>query len=201
MAMKMLESLFGHSGGGRRGEHYHTLYDYGYISSDLLSLAGRMQAAEDRGELDKLGLEPELLEKRRAAGRGEPPSGASRICETLVLPSCSDRIPGTSACKIGGTASATSSASPASAWTRAVKLSCDFADGLDHLTTGGGMKGASGGKGTAVTDELPEDFVKEFIRDYFGIEAIEHGLRHVRDHQTRAHAAAAKGFYHVMPFR
>ncbi|MEO5597600.1 MAG: hypothetical protein ABIQ66_03175 [Novosphingobium sp.] len=45
-------------------EHYHTLYQT-HMSADLMSLAGRMQAAEDRGELDKLGLDPALLTARQ----------------------------------------------------------------------------------------------------------------------------------------
>src|SRR5206468_5938595 len=45
-------------------EHYHTLYQ-GHISSDLLSLAARMQVAEDRGELNQLGLDPALLQARQ----------------------------------------------------------------------------------------------------------------------------------------
>ena len=45
-------------------EHYHTLYQT-HMSADLMSLAGRMQAAEDRGELEKLGLDPALLSARQ----------------------------------------------------------------------------------------------------------------------------------------
>ena len=43
-------------------ESRHCLYDYA-LSSDLLSLAGRLQAAEERGE--QLRIDPGLLEKRR----------------------------------------------------------------------------------------------------------------------------------------
>ncbi len=63
MMLKML-GLFGIPAAGGP-EHYHTLYQ-GYISSDLSSLAGRMQVAEDRGELAQLGLDPALLEAREA---------------------------------------------------------------------------------------------------------------------------------------
>src|SRR4029077_4222842 len=44
-------------------EHYHTLYPTN-VSSDLMSLAGRLQSAEDKGELKQLGLDPALLQKR-----------------------------------------------------------------------------------------------------------------------------------------
>jgi hypothetical protein len=41
----------------------HCLYEYS-ISSDLLSLAARLRTAEERGELDKLDVDPELLRQR-----------------------------------------------------------------------------------------------------------------------------------------
>ena len=63
MMMKMLELFNVPAAGGP--DHYHTLYPH-HISSDLLSLAGRMQSAEDRGELEKLGLDPALIEARQA---------------------------------------------------------------------------------------------------------------------------------------
>jgi len=63
MMLKML-SLFNIPAAGGPGR-YHTLYQT-HISADLMSLAGRMQAAEDRGELDKLGLDPALLKAREA---------------------------------------------------------------------------------------------------------------------------------------
>src|SRR5690606_19645667 len=44
-------------------EEYHTLYQTP-VSSDLMSLAVRLQSAEDKGELDRLGLDPALLTKR-----------------------------------------------------------------------------------------------------------------------------------------
>lgn len=45
-------------------EHYHTLYD-SHIPADLMALSGRLQAAEDRGEVMSLGLDPALLEQRQ----------------------------------------------------------------------------------------------------------------------------------------
>ena len=61
MLLKML-SLFNIPAAGGP-ERYHTLYQT-HISSDLMSFAGRMQVAEDRGELHKLGLDPALLTAR-----------------------------------------------------------------------------------------------------------------------------------------
>ena len=61
MGLKMVSTFNIPAAGGE--EHYHTLYN-SHISSDLLSLAARMQGAEDRGELMKLGLDPALLKAR-----------------------------------------------------------------------------------------------------------------------------------------
>ena len=44
-------------------ENRYVLFDYS-LSSDVLSLAARMRAAEERGELHKLAFDPVLLEKR-----------------------------------------------------------------------------------------------------------------------------------------
>lgn len=61
MATKMQNLFARESAEGEEGRH--VLYDYA-LSSDLLSLAGRLQAAEERGELDKLEIDPRLLESR-----------------------------------------------------------------------------------------------------------------------------------------
>lgn len=44
--------------------NYHTLYDSS-MPSDLMALAGRLQSAEEKGEIERLGLDPALLEQRR----------------------------------------------------------------------------------------------------------------------------------------
>jgi hypothetical protein len=62
MGQKMM-MLFNVQGAGGP-EEYHTLYQTP-LSADLMSLAGRLQAAEDKGELEKLGLDPVLLAKRQ----------------------------------------------------------------------------------------------------------------------------------------
>jgi hypothetical protein len=61
MATKMQWLFAKESAEGEEGRH--TLYDYA-LSSDLLSLAGRLRAAEERGELDQLDIDPKLLEER-----------------------------------------------------------------------------------------------------------------------------------------
>jgi hypothetical protein len=59
---KMQRIFIGEESAGGEANR-HVLYDYA-ISSDLLSLAARMRKAEEQGELDKLNLDPRLLEQR-----------------------------------------------------------------------------------------------------------------------------------------
>ena len=46
-------------------EHYYTLYD-SHIPADLMALSGRLQSAEDKGEVERLGLDSALLDQRRS---------------------------------------------------------------------------------------------------------------------------------------
>lgn len=61
MAVKMIELFAIPAAGG--DDRYISLYQ-NKLSSDLLSMAGRLQAADDRGELAHLGIDPVLLEQR-----------------------------------------------------------------------------------------------------------------------------------------
>ncbi len=184
MAMKMM-SLFSIPAAGGP-EHYHTLYST-YISSDLLSLAARMQTAEDRGELEQLGLEPELLKKREELK--EHAKNRERDIEAWFLKLFEEykgrrvRISGTYGDLIRTARSG-----------MAKGLKPEFDPG-SLITTGGGMKGASGGKGTGVTD-APEDY-EAFIREFFGIDTIGmvYGMSEVVSPSPRCSAK----FYHIMP--
>ncbi|TCU58594.1 hypothetical protein EDF58_103128 [Novosphingobium sp. PhB57] len=60
--LKMMSLFNVEMAGGE--EHYHTLYDT-HIPADLMALSGRLQAAEDKGEVMNLGLDPALLEQRQ----------------------------------------------------------------------------------------------------------------------------------------
>jgi hypothetical protein len=60
--LKMMDLFQVEMAGGP--EHYHTLYDT-HIPADLMALSGRLQSAEDKGEIQRLGLDPALLEQRR----------------------------------------------------------------------------------------------------------------------------------------
>lgn len=184
MAMKMLGLFNIPAAGG--AEHYHTLYQ-SYISSDLLSLAARMQSAEDRGELDELGLEPELLKKREellAQARNR-----ERDIEAWFFKLFEEyrgrRV------KIGGTFGDLIRTAR-NGMDKGLKP--EFGPG-SFITTGGGMKGASGGKGTGVTD-APEDF-EAFIKDYFGIETI--GMVYGMSELVSTSPRCSAKFYHIMP--
>ena len=184
MAMKMLGLFNIPAAGGP--EHYHTLYQT-YISSDLLSLAGRMQAAEDRGELDKLGLEPELLQKREEllaqARRRDQDIEAWFFKLFEEFRGCRVKIGGTFGDLIRTARNGIDKG-----------LNPEFAPG-SVISTGGGMKGASGGKGTGVAD-APEDW-ENFIKDYFGIDTI--GMVYGMSETTSTSPQCSARHYHVMP--
>jgi hypothetical protein len=61
MSIKLAMLYSRYEAAGEEGRH--VLYDYA-MSSDLMSLAGRLRQAEERGELDKLAIDPGLLAKR-----------------------------------------------------------------------------------------------------------------------------------------
>jgi hypothetical protein len=63
MGTKFQYLLASASAGG--DENRHCLYDYA-ISADLLSLMGRFRLAEEKGQLDRLQVDPRLLEQRAA---------------------------------------------------------------------------------------------------------------------------------------
>jgi hypothetical protein len=149
MMVKMLALFNIPAAGGP--EHYHTLYQT-RLSSDLLSLAGRMQSAEDRGEIDKLGLDPALIELRREmieqGKRREQDLEA--WFEKLIDQYRGKRV------KIGGSFSDLTRVAmqgKAKGWT------CEFAPG-SFISTGGGMKGFKG---------APDDW-RGLIRDFFGVD-------------------------------
>lgn len=176
MMMKML-SLFNIPAAGGP-EHYHTLYQ-GHISSDLLSLATRMQVAEDRGELEQLGLDPALLKAREellAQGRRREKDIEAWFF-TLFEEFKGKRV------KLGGTF-ADLIRTARSGMHKGLKP--EFAPG-SFIMTGGGMKGFK---------DAPEDW-EGFVKDYFGIETIGmfYGMSEVMGMSPRC----SQGHFHVMP--
>lgn len=176
MMMKTLTLMNIPAAGGP--EHYHTLYQT-HLSSDLLSLAGRMQAAEDRGELDQLGLDPALLQQREAliaqARRRDQDieDWFFKLFDTF----------GGKRVKLGGTF-ADLIRTARSGIEKGLKPT--FAPG-SIIMTGGGMKGFK---------DAPEDW-EGFVRDYFGIDTIGmfYGMSEVIGMSPRCGA----GNFHIMP--
>jgi hypothetical protein len=176
MMLKML-SLFNIPAAGGP-EHYHTLYQT-HVSSDLMSLAGRMQSAEDRGELDKLGLDPALIEAREAMI-----AQARRRQEDLEIffVKLIDEYRGRRI-KLGGTGADLVKA----AWAGQAKgLKPEFAPG-SFIMSGGGLKGLK---------DAPADW-EAFVKDYFGIDKIGqiYGMSEVMEIAPRC----SKGNYHFFP--
>lgn len=176
MMLKMVTLFDVAAAGGP--EHYHTLYQT-HISSDLLSLAGRMQAAENRGELEKLGLDPALIRARKEliaqAQRREQDMDAWFI--KLFEDYRGQRV------KVGG---------PFADLIRTARMG--ISKGLkpefhpnSFIMTGGGMKGFK---------DAPDDW-EGFVKDYFGIEKIGmfFGMSEVMGMSPRCSA----GHFHIMP--
>ncbi|MEZ5735778.1 MAG: hypothetical protein R3E09_08230 [Novosphingobium sp.] len=177
MMLKML-GLFGIPAAGGP-EHYHTLYQ-GYISSDLSSLAGRMQSAEDRGELARLGLDPALLEAREALieqGRRREQDMDAWFTK-LIEEYRGKRV------KIGGTAGDLIR----TARTGIAKgLKPSFASD-SFISTGGGLKGLK---------DPPDDW-EAFVIDYFGVERVAaiYGMSEVMGIAPKC----SHGHYHLPPW-
>src|SRR5690348_163447 len=174
--MKMLELFNVPAAGGP--EHYHTLY-HGHISSDLLSLAARMQAAEDRGELDKLGLDPALLQARQdliAQGKRREQDIEAWFFK-LFEEFRGKRI------KLGGSF-ADLIRTARSGIDKGLRP--EFGPG-SFIMTGGGMKGFK---------DAPEDW-EGFVKDYFGIDTIGmfYGMSEVMGMSPRC----SQGYFHIMP--
>jgi len=176
MMLKMLALFNMPAAGGP--EHFHTLYQ-GHIPADLSSLAGRMQAAEDRGELDKLGLDPALLDARQQLI--EQARNRERDLEAWFFKLFEEfrgkRI------KLGGTGAdliriARSGIDK--------ELKPEFGAG-SFVLTGGGLKGMK---------DAPEDW-EGFVRDYFGFDRI--GTMYGMSEWMGGVGRCANGHYHILP--
>lgn len=176
MALKM-GRLFGPiSAGG--AENMHTLYQT-HIPADLASLAGRMQAAEDRGELDKLGLDPALIEARNAmiAQARRRNQDMAEWFEKLFVEFRGKRV------NIGGTAADLIRIARAG-MERGIKP--EFGAG-SYLMSGGGMKGLK---------DPPENW-ERFVKDYFGIETL--GMNYAMSECMSGAPRCSAGYFHLTP--
>lgn len=157
----------------------HLLYDYP-LSSDLLSLAARLQAAEERGELDQLEIDPKLLEERKQLIE------ASRHREDDMLrwfAKQADQFKGQRV-RVGGTSADLVRLAMAG---RKEGIVCEFARG-SILTCGGGMKGFR---------DAPADW-EEVIKDFFGIERLC-SMYGMSEFMGQAPLCSAD-YFHFMPF-
>lgn len=176
MLLKML-SLFNIPAAGGP-EHYHTLYQT-HIPADLMSLAGRMQAAEDRGELAQLGLDPALLKAREEmlAQAKRRDQDIEAWFFKLFEEFRGQRV------KLGG-----SFADLIRTARSGIEkgLRPEFGAG-SFMMTGGGMKGFT---------DAPDDW-EGYVKDYFGIGNIGmfYGMSEVMSMSPRCSA----GHFHILP--
>jgi hypothetical protein len=176
MALKLFSLFTMPAAGGP--EHYHTLYQT-RVSADLLALAGRMQASEDRGELDRLSLDPELLAAREEmiaqARRRE--RDVEEWFTRLIEQFRGQRV------KISGPYSDLVRVALAG---RAKGLKCAFTpDSI--ILSGGGMKGFK---------DAPADW-EDLVKDFFGIHRFcsVYGMSEI---MTTA-PQCEHGYYHFLP--
>jgi hypothetical protein len=177
MQTKMQALFAGESAEGEEGRH--VLYDYA-LSSDLLSLAGRLQSAEERGELDTLDIDPKLLQERaelikRSRHRNED---LQRWFAKLAYEYRGQRV------RISGTASDLVQLAQRGEEQGVV---CEFtADSI--LLTSGGLKGLK---------DPPADW-EQVVKDFFGINRISsmYGMSECMGLAPQCH----EGYYHFFPY-
>jgi len=160
-------------------QHYHTLYDT-HIPADLMALSGRMQAAEDKGEIMNLGLDPALLEQRRTMleqGRRRDEDMEAWFGK-LLRDFKGQRV------KIGGTFSDLYRVARAGL---DKGLRCEFAPG-SVLSGGGGMKGYK---------DAPDDW-EDQVKYFFGVEKL--GNQYGFSECIGNAPLCDHGFFHFLPY-
>lgn len=160
-------------------ENYHTLYD-SHIPADLMALSGRLQAAEDRGEIERLGLDKDLLEQRQqmlAQGRRREQDMEAWFGK-LIREFKGQRV------KIGGTFADLYRVAKAGL-DKGVR--CEFAPG-SVLTGGGGMKGYK---------DAPEDW-EDQVKDFFGIDRL--GNQYGFSECIGNAPLCEHGYFHFLPY-
>lgn len=175
--LKMM-SLFNREMAGG-SEHYYTLYD-SHIPADLMALSGRLQAAEDRGEVERLGLESGLLEQRQQMleqGRRREQDMESWFSK-LIKEFRGKQV------KIGGTFSDLYRVAK-TGLDKGVR--CEFAPG-SILTGGGGMKGYK---------DAPEDW-EDQVKEFFGIDRL--GNQYGFSECIGNAPLCDHGFFHFLPY-
>jgi hypothetical protein len=133
--------------------HRLTLYDM-HMSADLMVFSGKMQAAEEKGELDKLNIDPVLIEQRRqliAQARNRAQDVEAWFTK-LIKDYRGQQV------RIGGLFADLYRAAEAG---KAKGLKCEFAPG-SIMVGGGGMKGFK---------TAPENW-REIVMEFFGVDRL-----------------------------
>jgi len=160
-------------------DNYYPLYD-SHMSCDLMALSGRMQAAENKGEVEKLGLDPALFEQRRRlieqAKRRD--IDVREFFDRMMTDFRGRQV------RIGGLFADLFKVARAGL-DRGVK--CAFAPG-SIVTGGGGMKGYK---------DAPDNW-REIVMDFFGVERLA-TMYGYSENMGNAPMCSA-GFYHVLPY-
>jgi hypothetical protein len=177
MMLKIQQLFAADMAGGE--EHWHTLYQT-KMPADLLALSGKLQAAEEKGELHSLGLDPALLEQRQQMleqGRRKDADLEAWFTK-LVEDFRGERV------KIGAPFAELFRLAQAGT-EKGLKPS--FAPG-SVVTGGGGMKGYKG---------APDNW-EEIIKDFFGIDRIGnmYGFSECIGHAPMC----SHGHFHVLPY-
>jgi len=160
-------------------ENYYTLYDT-HIPADLMALSGRLQSAEDKGEVASLGLDPALLEQRQQMLRQgrQRDSDLETWFAKLIEQFKGQRV------KIGGTFSDMYRVARAGL---DKGMKCEFAPG-SILMGGGGMKGYK---------DAPDDW-EEQVKEFFGIPRLgnQYGFSECIGNGPLCEA----GYFHMPPY-
>jgi hypothetical protein len=160
-------------------EHYHTLYD-SHIPADLMALSGRLQAAEDKGEVMSLGLDPALLEQRRLMME----QGRRREADMEAWFGKVIRDFRGQKVKIGGTFADLYRVARAGLDRG---MTCEFAPG-SVLSGGGGMKGYK---------DAPADW-EDQVKQFFGVDRLanQYGFSECIGNAPLCEA----GYFHFLPY-
>lgn len=176
--MVKMQYLFASASAGGDEDRY-ALYEHS-ISADLLSLMGRMRAAEERGEMDKLEVDPGLLEERAALIR----ANANREKDLEVwFNRLAEDFRGQRVRIGGGFADLTRLALKA----EQDGFRCEFGPG-SLLIAGGGMKGYK---------DAPPDW-EQRIKDFLGMDRM-HSHYGMSENMGQAPKCEA-GFFHFYPY-
>jgi len=176
-AIKMMALFQVEAAGG--WDNYHTLYP-GHMSADLLALAGRLQSAEERGEIDRLGLDPALLQLRHEMieqGR-QREADMEAWFTTIIRDFKGKRV------RLGGMFADLYRVMLAG---REKGLDCEFAPG-SVMVGGGGMKGYK---------DAPEDW-EDQLKEFFGI--AKFGNLYGFSECIGNAPLCDEGFFHFMPY-